>query len=346
MNPGSGRIAVIPGDGIGPEVVAEALRLLEDLGAGLEFDVLEHVNAQTFLRTEATLSEQDIARVRSARQVLFGAIGDPRVRTTEYARGVLLRLRTEFDLYVNYRPASLLHDRLSPLRNRDRRAIDCIVVRENTEGLYAGVGGRLRPGTVHEVAIDEEVNTYLGVSRVLAFAFTVARRRVCLVDKSNAVRSGGQLWQKCWREATERHPQVPVDHLYVDTAAMKLLEDPTAFDVVVANNSYGDILSDLTAGLAGGLGTAASVNRNPETGFALYEPVHGSAPDIAGKGLANPVGAVMSAALLLDDRGLPTAARAVREAVARTVAARRCTPDLGGSLSTEEAGAAIRAELR
>ncbi len=346
MNPESRRIAVIPGDGIGPEVVAEALRVLEYLDVGLEFDVLAHINAQTFLRTETSLSELDMSRVRESRHVLFGAIGDPRVRTAEYARGVLLRLRTEFDLYVNYRPASLLHDRLSPLRKRDRRAIDCVVVRENTEGLYAGMGGRLRPDTVHEVATDEEINTYLGVSRVLTFAFTVARRRVCLVDKSNAVRSGGQLWQRCWREAVEHHPDVPVDHLYVDTAAMKLLEDPTAFDVLVANNSYGDILSDLTAGLAGGLGTAASVNRNPETGFALYEPVHGSAPDIAGKGLANPIGAIMSAALLLEDRGLATAARAVREAVARSVAARRCTPDIGGNLSTEEAGAAIRAELR
>jgi 3-isopropylmalate dehydrogenase len=346
VSEGFRRIGVVPGDGIGPEVVDEALRVLECLDAGLEFDVLPHINAETFLNTGTAMSDEDVRRVRAAGLVLFGAVGSPRVRTPSYARGVLLRLRTELDLYVNYRPAVLLHDRLSPLRDPGRRAIDCVVVRENTEGLYADVGGRLRPGTPHEVAIDEEVNTYLGVSRIVAFAFAVARRGVCLVDKSNTVRSGGQLWQRCWREQADRHPEMPTDHLYVDTAAVKLLADPTAFDVLVTNNSYGDILSDLTAGLAGGLGTAASANRNPESGFGLYEPVHGSAPDIAGTGLANPVGAVLSAALLLDDIGRAAVARAVRGAVRRTIAAHRCTPDLGGNLSTVQAGAAIRAELR
>jgi 3-isopropylmalate dehydrogenase len=220
-----------------------------------------------------------------------------------------------------------------------------VVVRENTEGLYAGIGGALRPGTEAEVAIDEEISTHLGVTRVLDYAFGIARREVCMVDKSNAVPNGGRLWQRCWRAAVDRHPDVPCRHLYVDTAAMKLVEDPSAFDVIVANNSYGDILSDLTAQLAGGLGTAASANINPLTGAGLYEPVHGSAPDIAGTGAANPIAAISSAALLIDHAGYNAEAAAVRKAITAAVAAGRCTPDLGGTLTTEQAAAAIRAEL-
>ncbi|MFC0004507.1 isocitrate/isopropylmalate dehydrogenase family protein [Micromonospora siamensis] len=338
-------IAVIPGDGVGPEVAREATETVTALGLDLTFDVLDHINADTYLETGVAMSEDDLQRVRRAGGVLFGAVGDPRVSSTGYARDILLRLRFEFDLYVNHRPAALLHDRVSPLRDPARRAIDLVVVRENTEGLYLGVGGVLRGGTKDEVAIDEEVNTYLGVSRILDYAFSVARRSVCMVDKSNAVRHGGQLWQRCWCEAVARRPDVETSHLYVDAAAMNLVADPTRFDVVVTNNSYGDILSDLTAQLAGGIGSAASVNLNPETGFALFEPVHGSAPDIAGKGIANPIGALESAALLLDRHGHSGEARALRDAVRRTVAAGRCTPDLGGTLTTAQAGAAIRAEL-
>jgi 3-isopropylmalate dehydrogenase len=338
-------VTVIPGDGIGPEVIDQAVETLEALGLGLELDVFDHVNADTYLKAGTAMSDSDFDRIRSSAATLLGAIGDARVGSTDYARSVLLRLRFELDLYVNYRPAKLFHDRLSPLRDEAHRAIDCVVVRENTEGLYSQVGGTLRPDTPYETAIDTEVNTYHGVSRIIDFAFSIARRSVCMVDKSNAVRHGGQLWQRCWREAAGRHPEIETSHLYVDAAVMKLVADPTAFDVIVANNSHGDILSDLAAELAGGLGTAASANINGSSGFGLFEPVHGTAPDIAGKGIANPVGAILTAALLVGRLGHADAARAVERAVNAAISAGRVTPDLGGRLGTKDAGAAIRAGL-
>jgi 3-isopropylmalate dehydrogenase len=339
------RVTVLPGDGIGPEVTEQAVLVLDALGAAVEFDVLDHVNADTFLASGVALSEEDFKRIAASDGCLLGAIGDARAAGTSYARDVLLRLRFELDLYVNYRPVRLLHDRLSPLRDESRRAIDCVIVRENSEGLYAGIGGSLRGHTGHEVAVDTEMTTYRGVSRVIAFALAAATRAVCMVDKANAVPNGGRVWQRCWREAVATREDLATSHLYVDAAAMRLVADPGAFDVLVTNNSYGDILSDLAAQLAGGVGIAASANLNPDSGFALCEPVHGSAPDLAGTGAANPIGAVLSAALLLDRFGHAEQADAVRAAVADTVARRRCTADLGGSLSTAEAGAAIRAAL-
>ncbi|MFH8795969.1 isocitrate/isopropylmalate dehydrogenase family protein [Streptomyces sp. NPDC017941] len=338
-------IAVIPGDGIGPEVTAPALDVLDALGLGVRTDVLDHVNADTYLRTGHALSEADLDRIRPCRATLLGAVGDPRLGDTAYVRSILTTLRVELDLYVNYRPAKLWHDRLSPLRDAARRAIDCVIVRENTEGLYSGIGGSTRTGTAHEVAMDVDLSTQHGVARVLDYAFSVARTSVCLVDKANAVRNGGQLWQRCWHEALARHPHMATSHLYVDAAAMRIATDPTAFDVIVTNNSYGDILSDLTAALAGGLGVAASANLNPATGQGLFEPVHGSAPDIAGTGAANPFGAILSVALLAEHLGRADAADAVRRAVAAAVAEGHVTRDLGGTLGTKEAGAAVLAEL-
>jgi 3-isopropylmalate dehydrogenase len=338
-------IIVIPGDGIGPEVTEQALRTLDALGLGLEFELFDHVNAETFLATGTALTDSDFERVRASGQVLLGAVGDPRTDGTPYARGVLLRIRFELDLFVNHRPARLLDERLSPLRAGTPRGIDCVIVRENTEGLYAGIGGTLRAGTDQEVAMDVEVGTCLGVSRVLDYAFGIARTGVCMVDKANAVPNGGRLWQRCWAAAQRAHPQVPASHEYVDAAAMKLVSDPARFDVIVAGNSHGDILSDLAAEVAGGLGTAASANINPLTGAGLFEPVHGSAPDLAGSGTANPVGAILSGALLLDRLGYGAEAQALGRAVETAVRAGRCTRDLGGTLSTGQAAAAIRAEL-
>ncbi|MFD3487618.1 isocitrate/isopropylmalate dehydrogenase family protein [Streptomyces sp. NPDC058665] len=336
---------MIPGDGIGPEVIEQALETLDVFGLDFDIDMLDHINAGTFLREGAAMGDRDVERIRSSRATLLGAVGDPRISSPEYARGVLLRLRFELDLYVNYRPVTLWHPRLSPLRDSAGGGLDCLIIRENSEGLYAGVGGRLRADTEHEVAIDEEISTWHGVSRVIDFAFSVARTKVCMVDKSNAVPHGGRLWQRCWGHQVGEHPGIAASHLYVDTAAMKLVADPAAFDVIVTNNSYGDILSDLAAELAGGVGTAASVNLNAETGYGVYEPVHGSAPDIAGQGLANPVGAVLSTALMVERLGHRAEADAMRRAVGAAITARRCTPDLGGSLTTKDAGAAIRAEL-
>lgn len=340
------RITVIPGDGIGPEVIEPALDILEHLGLGIKPDVLDHVNADTYLRTGHALSESDLERIRTSDATLLGAVGDPRVSETAYVRSVLTTLRVELDLYANCRPARLWHDKLSPLRDETRRAIDCVIVRENTEGLYSGAGGSMRSASPQEVAFDLDVSTYFGVSRILDFAFSVATRSVCLVDKANAVRHGGQLWQRCWQEAMLRHPYVETSHLYVDAAAMKLATDPTAFDVIVTNNSYGDILSDLTAALAGGLGMAPSANLNSTSRQGLFEPVHGSAPDIAGTGVANPFAAILSVALLVEYMGHAAEAEAVRRAVAAAIESDRVTPDLGGSLSTREAGAVVLAELQ
>ncbi|WP_374121945.1 isocitrate/isopropylmalate dehydrogenase family protein [Frankia sp. AiPa1] len=341
----SAAVAVLPGDGIGPEVIEHTLETLREMELGLDFDVLDQVSAHRYLRTGEAITDAEIDRIRACSAVLLGAVGDPVVRNPDYARGVLLRLRAEFDLYVNYRPVRLLHDRLSPLRDPRHRSIDLAVVRENTEGLYAGVGGGLRARTSQEVAVDTEITTAYGVRRVLDFAFSSARRRVCLVDKANAVPFGGALWQRLWHEAQARYPHITVSHEYVDAAAMKLVADPTYFEVIVTNNSYGDILSDLTAQLAGGLGAAGSANLNPETGFSLYEPVHGSAPDIAGKGVANPIGALLSAGLMLERLHRGGAARALAQAVRSVVGDGICTPDLGGTCSTREVAEGVRARL-
>ncbi|MEU9340178.1 isocitrate/isopropylmalate family dehydrogenase [Streptomyces sp. NPDC048278] len=338
-------VTVIPGDGIGPEVVESALRVLEALGTDLSPDVLDHVNAGTYRREGTALSDADFARISASSATLLGAVGHPSLEHTDYVRGVLLRLRLGFDLYANYRPVRLWHDRLSPLRDPAHRGFDCAIVRENTEGLYSGVGGAVHPASPWETAIDAEVSTRHGVSRILDFAFSVARRRVCMVDKANAVRSGGSLWQRCWETAAGRNPGVAASHLYVDAAAMRLVTDPDSFDVIVTNNSYGDILSDLAAALAGGIGLAPSASLNGTTGYGLFEPVHGTAPDIAGTGTANPLGAILSAALLLAHLGHDDEARAVRQAVGSAVAAGRVTPDLGGTLGTAGTTAAVLAAL-
>ncbi|AEM88579.1 isocitrate/isopropylmalate dehydrogenase family protein [Streptomyces violaceusniger] len=338
-------VTVIPGDGIGPEVTREALETVDALGLDLRFDLLDHVNADTYLRTGVSLSDEDFGRVKASDAVLFGAIGDPRVKTSDYGRGVLLRLRFELDLFVNHRPATLLHEDLSPLRDARAGAIDCVIVRENTEGLYADIGGVLRENTEHETAVDADVSTYMGVSRVMEYAYSIARRGVCMVDKSNAVRHGGKIWQRVFKKAASRNPIIRSTHLYVDTAAMKLISDPSQFDVIVTNNSYGDILSDLAAVLAGGLGNAGSANINPVTGFGLYEPVHGSAPDIAGRGIGNPFGAILSYALMLENFGWTAEASALRRAVGTAISERRVTADLGGSLGTKEVGEAVRSAL-
>ncbi|MGI8664449.1 MAG: isocitrate/isopropylmalate dehydrogenase family protein [Jatrophihabitans sp.] len=340
----NGSITVIPGDGVGPEVIEQALMVIEATGVGLQFAVFDDINADRYLATGVAMSQQEFEAVRASDSVLFGAIGDPRVRSTDYARSVLLRMRNELGLYVNLRPARLADDRLNPLRDAHRR-IDCLIVRENSEGLYGGIGGLLRSGTGDELAIDTDISTYLGVSRIIDYAFSIARQKVCMVDKSNAVPHGGTLWQRCWAEACAKHPDLITSHLYVDAAAMRLVTDPESFEVIVTNNSYGDILSDLAGVLAGGIGTCGSANLNPLTGFGLYEPVHGSAPDIAGRGVANPIGAILSAAMMLDTLGWPAEAAAISAAVKRCIANGSVTADLGGSLGTREAGLAVRAGL-
>jgi 3-isopropylmalate dehydrogenase len=268
------------------------------------------------------------------------------VNDAAYLAGVLLRLRFELDLYVNLRPARLYDDRLSPLRREEKRAIDLLIVRENTEGLYVGMGGRFKKGTDQEVAIQEDLNTALGVTRIIEYAFRVATREVVMVDKSNAMTHAGALWQERWKAVAKKHPNIKTRHLYVDAAAMQLVKDPTQFEVIVTGNLFGDILSDLTAELIGGMGVAPSGNINPETKRGLFEPVHGTAPDIAGKGVVNPVGAILSASMMVKHLGHKDMADAIEGAVKAAIRAGECTRDLGGGLSTQEVGDAVARRLR
>ena len=298
------------------------------------------------MRTGEPIPAETWSDLQKADSILFGAVGDPRVDDAAYLAGVLLRLRFELDLYVNLRPARLYDDRLSPLRKEDRRKLDLLIVRENTEGLYVGMGGRFKKGTEDEVAIQEDVNTFLGVTRIIEYAFKVARREVVMVDKSNAMTYAGGLWQERWKAVARKYLDIKTRHLFVDAAAMQLVRNPTQFEVIVTGNLFGDILSDLTAELIGGMGIAPSGNINPETKRGLFEPVHGTAPDIAGKGIVNPVGAILSASMMVRHLGQSEMASAIEGAVESALRAGECTRDLGGSLSTSEAGDAVVRRLR
>ncbi|HKW59843.1 MAG TPA: isocitrate/isopropylmalate dehydrogenase family protein [Candidatus Dormibacteraeota bacterium] len=338
-------IAVLPCDGAGKEVVPEAIKVLRAAGADFDFEEYE-VNADQYLRTGVPIPDAAWQELEKADAILFGAVGDPRVNDAAYLAGVLLRLRFELDLYVNLRPAKLYDDRLSPLRREEKRKIDLLIVRENTEGLYVGMGGRFKKGTDEEVAIQEDLNTHLGVTRILEYAFNTANREVVMVDKSNAMTHAGALWQERWKAVARKHPDVKTRHLYVDAAAMQLVRDPTQFEVLVTSNLFGDILSDLTAELIGGMGVAPSGNINPGTKRGLFEPVHGTAPDIAGKGIVNPVGAILSASMMVEHLGYKEMADAIEGAVESALRTGECTRDLGGSLSTGEVGDAVAKRLR
>jgi 3-isopropylmalate dehydrogenase len=338
------RIVVIEGDGIGQEVIPAALGVIRQLGLGLDLDPVA-VNAERFLATGETLPDETFRQLETADAILLGAIGDPRVTDPAYTAQTLLRIRQELDLYANVRPARLLDSRLSPLRNPVQQQVDLTVVRENTEGLYTSLGGRLRPGTAGEIALQEHISTYRGVQRVIGHAFAIARSGVVMADKWNAMPHAGALWQRCWHEARTAHPGVPARHLAIDACAMQMIRDPAQFDVIVTENCFGDILSDVAGGLIGGVGLAPSASLNPEAGRAMFEPVHGSAPDIAGTQTANPVAAILTCALMLSHLGFGAEAAAVESAAAAAMQARECTPDAGGRLSTGEAAAAVARRL-
>jgi len=340
------RIAVIPGDGIGREVVAEASRVLQAVG-GLALESLPW-SADHYLKTGVTIPAGGYDTLRSFDAILVGALGDPRVPDNRHARDILLGTRFELDLYVNYRPVRLLDDRLCPLKNRTRRDVNFVVFRENTEGLYVGAGGRMRPDTDEEIAIQEDVNTYRGVHRIVryAFDFAVAQgiRKVCMADKSNAMTHSHALWQRVFKELALQYPTIEATHLYIDALAMLLVQSPDQFEVIVTNNLFGDIITDIGGALQGGLGMAASGNIHPGR-TSMFEPVHGSAPPLAGKNIANPIGAILSAALMLDSLGRADDARRVERAVEEAVHAGETTRDIGGSLGTREAGTAILKRL-
>src|ERR1700738_4772094 len=306
------RVAVIPGDGIGKEVTPEALKVLKavSVSAGRSIEFVEFDwGADKYLRDGVTLPDGAVEMLRDEFDaILFGALGDPRVPSNQHAADILLGLRLKLDLYVTARPVGLLHERLTPLRDRTEKDVRIMVFRENTEGLYVGVGGFFKKGTTDEIAVQEDVNSRKGVERIIRYAFEYARKnglkRLCMSDKSNAMNFAHDLWQRVFKEVRQEYVAIESRHLYIDTLAMEIVRDPGQFDVIVTCNLFGDILSDLGAQLAGGLGLAPSGNIHPGR-ISLFEPVHGSAPTIAGKNLANPSGAVLASALMLDHLGLP-----------------------------------------
>ena len=342
------RIAVIPGDGIGPEVIAEAVRVLERLRDthGVELE-LTHFDwgADKFLTEGVTLPEGALDMLASEFDaILAGAFGDPRIPSNKVAEDVLLGMRRGLDLYINLRPVRLLDARLTPLRDRTVEQIDFVVFRENTEGAYCGAGGFLKKGTPEEIATQEELNTRKGVERIIVAAFEYARankrKRVTMADKSNVQRFGGDLWQRVFKGVASGYPEIEANHQYVDAMTMFMVLDPGQYDVIVSNNLFGDILTDLGAAIAGGLGVAASGNIHPSR-VSLFEPVHGSAPPLAGKNIANPIGAILTASMMLEYVGHKSAGEAIEMAVRASVVNDETTRDLGGDLSTSESGMAI-----
>ena len=349
------KVAVIPGDGIGPEVISEGLRVLEWFRAerGVELELWQlDLGAERYLRDGATFPNEirdEIAHGCAA--VLLGALGDARVPGFEHARDILFGMRMGFDLYANVRPVRALSDRVVPLRGRSARDVDFVVFRENTEGIYAGIGGQLRRGTPDEIAINEDVNTRKGVERIQRAAFAYARRtgktRVLMSDKSNAMRHAHELWQRVFHEVRGDYPEIEASHLYIDALCLELVRDPSQFQVIVTNNLFGDIVTDLGAALQGGMGVAASVSLNPDdpARVKLFEPVHGSAPKLVGLAQANPLATLLCVSLLFDQLGFAGPARELELAIQATIEAGQSTPDLGGSLSTGQVTDAVLARL-
>ena len=346
------RIAVIPGDGIGPEVTQQAVRVLERLQSTRDLK-LEFVHfdwgADKFLSEGVSLPDGALEMLtRDFDAILAGAFGDPRVPSNQHAEDILLGMRRGLDLYINLRPVRLLHERLTPLANRTTDEIAFVVFRENTEGAYCGAGGFLKKGTSEEIALQEEVNTRRGVERIIVAAFEYAKRnkraRVTMADKSNVQRFGGDLWQRVFKEVAADYPEIKANHQFVDAMAMFMVLDPSQYDVIVSNNLFGDILTDLGAAIQGGLGLAASGNIHPGK-VSLFEPVHGSAPPLAGKGIANPIGSILTSAMMLEYLGFPSESVAIEVAVRDAISANETTTDLGGTLTTEQAGSAVIARL-
>jgi 3-isopropylmalate dehydrogenase len=347
------KVAVIAGDGVGKEVTREALRALaavtEGTDAAIELVEWPH-GADRYLETGQAITDAEFADLASDYDaILLGALGDARVPGNEHARQILLGMRFRLDLYVNFRPVRLFHERLTPLRDKRPADVDFVIFRENTEGVYVGMGGVFKQGTPDEVAIQEDVNTRKGVERLIRAGFEHARlhgkTRVTMSDKANAMEFAGGLWRRVFREVSAEYPEIESEALYVDMLAMDLVRRPERYQVIVTGNLFGDILSDLGAQLAGGLGLSPSANLHPGR-IGLFEPVHGSAPDIAGKDLANPFAAVLSTALMLRHLARPAEAARLESAVEACIHAGETTPDLGGTLGTRACGDAIVRRVR
>jgi 3-isopropylmalate dehydrogenase len=326
-------LAIIPGDGIGPEVVAPALAALKKALAGVEVSTTEYdLGANRYLKSGEILTDEDMAKLKTHQAILLGAVGDPRVAPGILERGLLLKIRFAFDHFVNLRPSKLYKGVKTVLAGQPE--IDFVVVREGTEGLYVGNGGAVRVGTEQELANEISVNTAQGVRRVVEYAFELAnkrsRKQLTLVHKTNVLVHAGKLWTRIVDETAAKYPAVKHDYMHIDAATIHMVNSPERFDVIVTDNLFGDIITDLAAAVSGGIGLSASANLNPTGLFpSMFEPVHGSAPDIAGKNLANPTAAILSASLLASHLGYQEAATKIEAAVADYLAS-------GHSGSTDE----------
>src|SRR6185295_14950436 len=340
------KIAVLPGDGIGVDVTAEAVKVLAAAGWSLPLELIPFpYSADHYLTTGVTLPPGTLETWRDEYSAVYiGAFGDPRVPDMKHAADILLGTRFGLDLYVNFRPVKLYDERLCPLKGKGRADIDFAVFRENTEGAYVGVGGNFKKGTPDEIAVQEEIHTRKGVERILraAFEYAVAhgKTKVCMSDKANVMRYGHDLWQRCFAEVAPEYPGIQPSHLYVDALTMQMVRQPESFEVIVTNNMFGDIVTDLGAALQGGLGMAASANLHPGR-TSMFEPVHGSAPKYAGTGRANPVGAILSAGLMLETLGHAEAGAAVEAAVIAAIRDGVTTTDVGGTQTTSQVGTEI-----
>src|SRR4051794_26173619 len=338
------KIAVVPGDGIGKEVIAAALQAIHATNAPLELKEFDW-SADRYLKDGTTIPADGFAMLdRDFDAIFVGALGDPRVPTNLHAKEILLGMRFKMDLYANVGPVKLLDESLCPLKGVKPEHVDFVVIRENTEGPYVDAGGVLKQGTADEIATQEDFNTRKGVERVVRYAFELARKqgrkKVLMSDKSNVMTFAGGLWQRVFKIVATEYPDVQTQHMYVDALCMHMARDPKQFDVIVTNNMFGDIITDLAAALQGGLGMAASGNIHPGK-TSMFEPVHGSAPPFAGKNIANPIGAISTAAMMLDHLGFAAEAAKINAAVLAAVQQKKTTADIGGSLRTKECAAWI-----
>lgn len=348
------RIAVIPGDGIGKEVIPQAVQVMQTTGAPLEFTEFDW-GADRYLRDGTTVPPDGFAMLaRDFDAILVGAFGDPRVKTNIHAKEILLGMRFKMDLYANVRPVRLLDAGLCPLKNVEPKDVDFVVLRENTEGVYTDAGGVFKQGTPDEIATQEDINTRKGVERIIRYAFEYCRShkkldgsprgKVLMCDKSNAMTHAGGLWQRTLKEVSAEYLDITAQHMYVDALCLQMVREPRQFDVIVTNNMFGDIITDLAAALQGGLGMAASGNIHPGR-TSMFEPVHGSAPPIAGKNIANPLGAILTAAMMLRHLGFTREPDKIEAAVFEAVRQKKTTQDIGGTLGTREAGEWIMKHL-
>ena len=337
------KIALIPGDGIGKEVVKEGLKVLEYFNSKNDLDISFEefdLGADRYLKTGDLVPETELNKLETFDAIYLGAVGDPEVQPGILEKGILLKLRFYFDQYVNLRPVKLYNEKFTPLKNKGVEDINFMVVRENTEGIYAGVGGFLKKDTPDEIATQEMISTRKGVDRIIKYAFEYAQEtggKLTICDKSNVLTYAHNLWQRAFKEMAKNYPGVETDHYLIDAITMKMVREPEIFDVIVTCNIFGDIITDLGAELQGGMGLAASGNINPDT-VSMFEPVHGSAPDIAGKNIANPLAAIMSAGMILEYLGHSELNDKVDKAVRKALNENILTKDMGGKLSTSDVG--------